>query len=81
MFLCDIMLQDPVTITICVAAVMFIVIGGLSFASHLYSLNGIKSKPVTQSLPLILSVGSFYAPKRGENAWMGAIKAGATCGI
>lgn len=38
--------QSNVTIIICVAAVMFFVLGGLSLVSHLYSLNGIKSKTV-----------------------------------
>lgn len=38
--------QNNVSIIIIVAAVMFFVLGGLSLVSHLYSLNGIKSKTV-----------------------------------
>ena len=34
------------TLLIVIAAVMFAVIGGITLASHLYNLNGIKSKTV-----------------------------------
>ena len=38
--------QNNIAIIIAVAAGMFLILGGLSLASHLYSLNGIKSKTV-----------------------------------
>lgn len=42
----QIITQSNVTIIICVAAVMFIVIGGLSLLAHYDTLNGIKSRAV-----------------------------------
>ncbi|MEG0693354.1 MAG: type IV secretory system conjugative DNA transfer family protein [Oscillospiraceae bacterium] len=39
-------MNEPIVILISSAAVMFIVIGGLSMLAHFYTLNGIKSKTV-----------------------------------
>ena len=39
-------MQSQVYILIAVAAVMFLVIGGLSLLAHYYTLNGIKSRTV-----------------------------------
>ncbi len=39
-------MTEPISILITLAAVMFIVIGGLSLIAHFYTLNGIKSKTV-----------------------------------
>ena len=38
--------MQPVIMLIGIAALMFIVIGGLSFVAHIYNLNGIKSRTV-----------------------------------
>ena len=38
--------MPPVILFIAVAGSMFLVIGGLAFFSHFYTLNGIKSKTV-----------------------------------
>jgi len=38
--------MQPVIMLIGIAAVMFIVIGGLSLLAHIYTLNGIKSRTV-----------------------------------
>lgn len=39
-------MKEPLVILISAAALMFIVIGGLSLIAHFYTLNGIKSKTV-----------------------------------
>ncbi|WP_313527752.1 VirD4-like conjugal transfer protein, CD1115 family [Anaerotignum sp.] len=39
-------MNDPIIILVTVAALMFLVIGGLSMLAHFYTLNGIKSKTV-----------------------------------
>ncbi|MFY9197778.1 MAG: hypothetical protein WBK75_05635 [Acutalibacteraceae bacterium] len=39
-------MKEPLVILISAAALMFIVIGGLSLIAHFYTLNGIKSKIV-----------------------------------
>ena len=39
-------MQSPVFILIAAAAIMFVVIGGLSLIAHYYTLNGIKSRTV-----------------------------------
>lgn len=39
-------MNEPISILIILAAVMFIVIGGLSMIAHFYTLDGIKSKTV-----------------------------------
>ncbi len=39
-------MNEPISILITLAFVMFIVIGGLSMIAHFYTLNGIKSKTV-----------------------------------
>lgn len=39
-------MNEPIIILISSSAVMFLVIGGLSFLAHYYTLNGIKSKTV-----------------------------------
>lgn len=39
-------MNEQITILILVTALMFMVIGGLSFLAHYYTLNGIKSKTV-----------------------------------
>ena len=46
MHILDIIKYNNIFILVVVAVGMFIVIGGLSLVSHLYSLNGIKAKTV-----------------------------------
>lgn len=39
-------MNDPIIILVSAAALLFLVIGGLSMLAHFYTLNGIKSKTV-----------------------------------
>ena len=53
-------MNEPISILIILAFVMFIVIGGLSMIAHFYTLNGIKSKTVGDGQH---GVARFLTPK------------------